>query len=176
MRRQDIGDFSIIQRPVISILLWNPINPINFHFIVIIDIKVSNDSNPSRIIPEIQYRVIDFNGEWIAAMPCACPLAFLTLKADFSSICESLGFMINDPPIWEHQITGILHWTYFESFFGIMVSMLTCNWEGITPSAILQCISSKVLNFLLFFADNKWDIVFFNPFLWGNGCSKSRIE
>ena len=154
-RWQEVGDFSIIQRLVISILLWNHINPINFHFIIITDFRISNDSKPSRFIPEIQYSIMDFNGEWIAVMLCACPLALLVLKADFSSFRKFLGFMFDNPPIWKHQITGIFHGTNPKGFVGILVSMLAGNWEGVTPSAILHCISSKVLNFLLVFASDK---------------------
>jgi len=137
VRWQDIGDFSIIQRHIILILPWNPINLIDFHFVLVMDFEVSNNSNLSRIIPKIQYSIIELNSERIAVMPCACLLAFLALEVDYSSICESLAFVIKDPPIWEHLITGIIHRTYLKDVFGIVVSMLTANWEGVTWSTIL---------------------------------------
>jgi hypothetical protein len=73
--------------------------------------------------------------------------------------------MLNNPPLGDHQITQILHRTYFECFVGIIVSILAGDWEGIASSAILHCISHKDLNFFLFFTGNKWDYVFFNPFV-----------
>jgi hypothetical protein len=72
--------------------------------------------------------------------------------------------MFNNPPIWEHQIAGVLHLTDFKGFLGVTVSMFTGNWEGITPTAIFHCFFCKIVNFLLFFAGNKWVIMVFNPF------------
>jgi len=59
---------------------------------------------------------------------------------------------------------------------GIVVSMLTGNWEGITPYSIFYCISCKVLNFHLLIAGNKWDIVLLDLFLRGNKFNTSRPE
>jgi len=176
MRWQNIGDISIIQGRIISIGAWNPIDPIDFHFIIVIDFQVFNDSHPSRVIPKIWYSIINFNGEWIAVMPGFCPLPLLALETNYSYISEFFGFMFNNPPIWKNRVAGIFHRTYLEGFLGIVVCMLTGNWDGITPFTILHCISSTVLDFLLLFAGTKWDIVFFDPLLWGNRSSSSRIE
>jgi len=74
-----------------------------------------------------------------------CSYALCMLKADYSSIYKSFGFVFNNPPLWNHHIAGIFDWNYFKHLFGIMVSILTCNLEGITPSTILYCIASNVL-------------------------------
>jgi len=158
VRWQDDGDFSIIPVRIIAILPWNAIDPIDFHFVLIIDCEGSNESNPSRVIPEIYHSIIDFNFEWIALMRCAGLLPVLTLEIICFSIFESFGFMFNNPPLWRHQITRIFHQTYLDGFLGIVVSMLTGNWEGITLSTILNCFTSKVLDFLLLCAGNKWTL------------------
>jgi len=151
-------------------------DPIDFNCILVIDCKISNDSNPSMIIPKIHYCIIPHNGEWIAVMPCACLLAFRTLEADFSSICKSFALMFHNPPIREQEITAVSHRTDFEGFFALIVSTVPANWEGITPSAILHSISCNLLNFLVLLVSNKWNIVFFNRFLSVTRFGSSRIE
>jgi len=98
-------------------------------------------------------------------MPWVYLLAFLALEVDYSAICEYFGFVFDDTPIWMLQIAGIFHRTYLKGLFGITVSMLTGNWEGITPSAIFYCVSAKVLNFLMLLAGTKLDMVFCEQFL-----------
>lgn len=84
---RNIGDFSIIQRLVIPILPWNAINAINFHCVLVIDFGVSNNSNPFRILSEIQFTSINFNSEWIEVMPCACSKLIIPPSANPLALC-----------------------------------------------------------------------------------------
>jgi hypothetical protein len=67
------------------------------------------------------------------------------LKADYSSICKSFGFVFNNPLLLKHQVAGIFHWNNFKHLFSIIVFMLRGYLEGIICSAILYCIASNVL-------------------------------